>query len=268
MLWSSTSRFTLNFGGCSIWIIWRLHSAQRLQLHTKSLMVPQSRGSIYAKDRIVAGAISIIGSSFQGAVSCQKSTASFGKCFFFQASSREQLVANRPEGAKIFPQRKNWNFQGPSFSCNRKSHAWSSCQASQLRRSSPRVAQDLRQCGGCCARSYEAGSAAELKTILRIAQISVQNLVAAGQLRVVFHVAHVFQISSTSFPHQFHVRNLRDTWNPPFPIAISEEEKIQQGNPHDTQAGVQANEVLRAKKDRKHMITGQNPLHDSLVIVI
>ena len=63
---------------------------------------------------------------------------------FFQASSREQLVANRPEGAKIFPQRKNWNFQGPSFSCNRKSHAWSSCQASQLRRSSPRVAQDLR----------------------------------------------------------------------------------------------------------------------------
>jgi len=64
-------------------------------------------------------------------------------------------------------------------------------------------------------------------------------------------------------------KNLRDTWNPPVPIAaISEEEKIQQGNPHDTQAGVQANEVLRAKKDRKHMITGQNPLHYSLVIVI
>ena len=216
MLWSSTSRFTLNFGGCSIWIIWRLHSAQRLQLHTKSLMVPQSRGSIYAKDRIVAGAISIIGSSFQGAVSCQKSTASFGKCFFSRlpvenSSSQTDLKVLRSS------HKKNWNFQGPSFSCNRKSHAWSSCQASQLRRSSPRVAQDLRQCGGCCARSYEAGSAAELKTILRIAQISVQNLVAAGQLRVVFHVAHVFQISSTSFPHQFHVQKSKRHLEPAFP---------------------------------------------------
>lgn len=41
---------------------------------------------------------------------------------------------------------------------------------------------------------------------------------------------------------------------------------MRQGNSHDAQAGVQANEVLRAKK-KKRMFTDQNTLQYTLGIV-
>ena len=261
MLWSSTSRFTLNFGGCSIWIIWRLHSAQRLQLHTKSLMVPQSRGSIYAKDRIVAGAISIIGSSFQGAVSCQKSTASFGKCFFSRLPVENSSSQTDLKVLRSSHKEKIGTSKVPASAVIVKATLGPLAKPASF----DVVHQEWRRTyGNVVGAVHEAtklGLQLSSKRYFESPRSLCRTSLQLGNSES-FSMLHMF---SRSVPDQFHVFH---TWNPPFPIAISEEEKIQQGNPHDTQAGVQANEVLRAKKDRKHMITGQNPLHDSLVIVI
>lgn len=204
MLWSSTSRFTLNFGGCSIWIIWRLHSAQRLQLHNKSLVLPQSRGSIYAKDRIVAGAISIIGSYFQGAVSCQKSTASCRRCLFsrlpvensssqtdlkvLRSSHNEKIGTSKvPASAVIVKATLGLLAKPASFDV---------------------VHQEWRRTyGNGNGAVHEAGSALlSSKRYFESPRSLCRTSLITAELRVVFHVAHVFQISSTSFPHQFHVQ--------------------------------------------------------------
>ena len=218
MLWSSTSRFTLNFGGCSIWIIWRLHSAQRLQLHNKSLVLLQSMGSIYAKDRIVAGVISIIGSSFQGAVSCQKSTASCRKCFFSRLPVENSSSQTDLKVLRSSHNEKIGTYKVPASAVIVKATLGLLAKPASF----DVVHQEWRRTYGLtwwvlCTFSWVC-------RVCSWAQNDTSNrpdLCAeprwSGDLRVVFHVAHVFQISSTSFPHQFHVQKSKRHLEPACP---------------------------------------------------